>query len=355
MSRSKKKNSARPKPVALRAVDQETTRVVAFLGDQGEFVGAGCLVDGENILTCYHVVQAALGDKPKNKLKRGARVRVRLVGIPGDKPIHAKVKRSAKLTGKLRLPIEDLVLLELENKMDIPAAEFASPLRHCGKRYSVLGFPDGDRQGRHASGVLHAMDAAGLVQMDGSSSLFVKGGFSGAPVWSPDLGAFVGLVVTELDDARVAWCIPSRVLCSFFPKLLVRFRMPLVDRPIVHDYRADDPNAEIFGTISKNWGRCLTATVKWQKKKERYVAKAKYQRLPGSEPPRGGFVTFITYPDFKNRREDSYELFAKMKNGSAEVKFYPWASFTIAAIGDAGDTTLTLNLANVPDKPDHFK
>jgi hypothetical protein len=54
-------------------------------------------------------------------------------------------------------------------------------------------------------------------------------------------------------------------------------------------------------------------------------------------PPRGDYVTFITYPDFglKNR-EDAYELFSHVANGVAETEFYPSESFTVAAVGDAG-------------------
>jgi hypothetical protein len=348
----KKKKEAPPKRVSLRAIDQETTRVVALLGRKGAFVGAGCLVDGGNILTCYHVVAAAMGRKPK----LGANVWVKLIGIAGSKPVRATVKKWAKPHGKLRLPVSDVALLKLAKKLDIPAAEFASPLRHSGKRYSVLGFPDGVQQGRHASGILHAMDAGGLVQMDGSSSLFVKGGFSGAPVWSPDLGAFVGLVVTELYDSHMAWCIPSRVLCDFFPRLPVYFRMPTDDRPVIHDQWEDDPNLEIFGTSSRNNGRRLTAKItkkKTKQGKKYFEVTATYKCLKRSS--RGKYVTFITYPDFVQEGADAYELFAELKNGKAKMVFWPKNGFTMAAIGDGGDTALTLNLCEVKNKPKSFR
>src|SRR4051794_40313084 len=87
----------------------------------------------------------------------------------------------------------------------------------------VLGFPDGLPQGRNASGILNATDALGLVQMNkGSEALQVEQGFSGAPVWSPDIRAFVGMVVTEQKRNGISWCIPSRLLCDFYNELRVR-------------------------------------------------------------------------------------------------------------------------------------
>lgn len=351
MSQSDRNKKKKRSIVSLRATDQETARVVAILSGKKDIVGAGCLVDGASIVTCHHVVGAALARAPK----KGDTIRVRLIGVADLPTVACRIEKLGKRRGSEETPINDLALLQLKKKLSIPAAEFATPLRHSGKKYSVLGFPDGAAQGRNASGGLHAADAAGLVQMDGSSALFVKGGFSGAPVWSQDLGAFVGIVVTELSDASVAWCIPSRVICSFYRRLRVRFRIPPSDRPIVHDYQDDDPNKELFGIISDNGERRLTAAIRWQKKKNRFVAKATYERLTRSPSTRGGYVTFVTYPDFLNRREDSYELFAEIKQDKAQVEFYPWESFTIAAIGDGGDTALTFNLADAKNKPKSFK
>jgi hypothetical protein len=52
----------------------------------------------------------------------------------------------------------------------------------------------------------------------------------------------------------------------------------------------------------------------------------------------------VTYPNFKKEKEDAYELFAIVNEGKAEQEFYPKGFFTVAAIGDGGDTALTLDL-----------
>jgi len=337
--------------VCLRATDQETARVVAVLAKERGIMGAGCLVDGNYILTCHHVVESALGKAPRV----GDHLWARLIGVINQPTVRCVIEKLGKRRGSEETPVNDLALLRLKKPLEIPAAEFATPLRHNGKRYSVLGFPDGIPQGRNASGALHAADAAGLVQMDGSSALFVKGGFSGAPVWSSDLGAFVGIVVTELWDASVAWCIPSRVLCAFHPELRVRFRILPADRPVVHDYRLDDPNQELFGAISDNGERQLTAAVEGERKGGLFTVKATYRCKPQSSAPRGNFVTFITFPDFVNEIQDAYEMFAEIRNGKASVEFYPNESFTIAALGDGGDTALTLDLKDAKNRPKGFK
>ena len=329
----------------LRITDQETARVVAILDTRGAIVGAGCLVSRTHVLTCAHVVLSALGiSEAKSKQAKGKPLKLKVVGLGAQKVVGAIVQE----IGSANEAHQDLALLTLrpELKVAMTPTVFATPLRHSGKRFSVLGFPDGYDQGRHASGVLHAADAVGLVQMDAAGALTVKGGYSGAPVWCADVSAFVGIVVTERFGARVSWCIPSRILCQFFPHLPVRFRVPPVDRPTINDWDDDDPNIEIFGTTSNNGERRLTATVK--EKKNYYVVRATYKTLKGARPARGDYVTFITYPDFKKETQDAYELFAQIGRGtSATVEFYPIDGFTVAAIGDAGDTALTLDLSEL--------
>jgi hypothetical protein len=64
-------------------------------------------------------------------------------------------------------------------------------------------------------------------------------------------------------------------------------------------------------------------------------------------------VTFITYPDFLEDDVDAYEMFSQVTDGAAWTKIYPEDGlFTIAAIGDGGDTALTLDLVEIEGEPD---
>lgn len=334
--------SSHPIRMNLRPVDPETARVVAILDKDSNVLGAGCLLNGKHVLTCEHVVADVLSRGPR----LNDRVNVRLIGLSIPVETSASVIKIHP-DRQDHLPQNDLILLKLGQEYDLPDVQFATPLRHSGKRYSVLGFPDGDLQGRNASGRLHGINASGLVQMDGNSSLFVKGGFSGAPVWSSDLKAFVGIVVSELNDMRVAWCIPSSILCKFVPELKVRFRISKVDRPTINDREVDDPNIDLFGTCNNHNGCSLTASVKGSNGS--FKVKATY--TCNRKDPKGRSVTFITYPDFESDNEDAYELYSDLELAKdtpgahvAETVFYPEELFTMAAIGDGGNTVLTLDL-----------
>lgn len=339
---SERRLEAATDPLVLRVTDQETARVVAVHQDSGLIVGAGCLVDSTHVLTCRHVVTAS---KRGAEAAVGMRVYVSLVGVSTQPTVAAEVLQVGGVGVE-----NDLALLKIIDgrPLRVPPVEFASPLRHGGKGYSVLGFPAGDRQGRNATGRLNAADAVGLVQMDRGGALSVLGGFSGAPVWSPELHAFVGLVVTELASHDVSWCIPSRRLCEFHPDLRVRFRIPPSDRPVVHDWESDDPNVTLFGSASENSSRRLRATL--SQEDGYYSVTATYECLEGRTSPRGLIVTFVTHPDFTEEAEDGYELFADLQTSddgltwSASTTFEPTDLFTLAAVGDGGDTVLTLDL-----------
>jgi hypothetical protein len=306
-------------------------------------------VDSKHILTCFHVAAAALTPRT---LERGRHVPVTLVGAEGQPTVTTTVRK----LGDNR-PEYDLALLEIvdQPRFQCSRVEFASLWRHGDKPYSVLGFPGGDRQGRNATGRLHAADAKGLVQMDRGGALSVLGGFSGAPVWCSEVSAFVGLVVTELSAADVSWCIPASVLCRFHPALAVRFRIPRPDRPQIHDSWEDDPNVQLFGTTSDNGERSLTAKITEESNEdgEYYCARATYH-VKKNSAPRGQWVTFITHPAFGKEGADAYELFATIDRGKAKVEFYPGSGFTLAAIGDGGDTALTLDLSKIKNKPKGF-
>ena len=331
--------------IGLRPLEPETSRVVIIHDEHRVARGAGCLVSNTQLLTCQHVLALILGE---GQTAVGADVRVTLVGVTGELSTVAKVVKLATMANANDWP-RDLALLELPREVSVRLAiqpiEFATPLRHSGKPFSVMGFPVGNDLGLHASGVLRATDRHGLIQMDGSTVIAVAPGYSGAPVWCEELRAFVGLIVASEDERGLAWCIPSRILCKFCPGLLVKFRIPPRDRPVINDRETDDPNTLLFGQVSDDGRRRLSARI--LRGGEDNIVELRYECLRASEAPRGGYVTFITYPDFGREEEDAYELFSPVQDGIAENTIYPGGCFTVAAVGDAGDTVLTLDLCQV--------
>jgi hypothetical protein len=337
--------------LTLRIADQETARVVAIQNDKGHTFGAGCLISSKKVMTCKHVVQDALGKNLRLK-KQVSTMAIQLIGVTGNPSCVGKVIDFPSGKG----PENDLCLLEieqLEGRLRIEPVEFITTLRHGQKSFSVLGFRTPDPLGRNAVGRLHAADARGLIQMDCEGALPVSGGYSGAPVWSSDLGAFIGLVRSEISEESVAWCIPSNLIARFYSRLIVRFCIPLADRPLIHDYREDDPNVQLFGRVSRNDTRRLRAKVR--KARGQYRVDLEYHVLDGNETCRGRYVTFVTHPSFTRESEDAYELFSRLKSGVAKTHFWCMESFTVAAIADAGDTALTVDLSRIRGRPKGFK
>lgn len=336
------------RPGVLRLTDPETARVVAVHGVDGQVVGAGCLIDQSRIVTCRRVAESAL--RP-GRLAKDAAVRITSLGIKGQPSLECILTAWGA-----RGPQNDLAMLQIGAGpvLQIPAARFASPLRHAGKPFSMTGFPAADLRGRNVAGLLRAEDGRGLVELHGDGAAAASGGFSGAPLWCRDVGAFVGIAVLGQPDDALAWCIPSRRLAEFAGDLPVRFRVPAGDRPAPG--AGDDPNAGLFGEVSNDGDRQLLAAVHHRRGKRHYEVSLRYQCLPGSAAPRGRFVTFITHPDGPGGSDRAaechhdYEMFAELRRGEdesvwyAEQRFQCGRLFTIAAVGDAGDTALTLDL-----------
>jgi V8-like Glu-specific endopeptidase len=341
--------SAGSSNLSLRVGDPETARLVAFLDGDGDVVGAGCLISAETVLTCWHVVEAAANGSAVDK---GAMLRMRICGLEEPLEVAGCFEKKSGIEG----PVGDLALIKVVlprgHKLRIPEAEFAAPFRHGGKTFSVVGFPEGVPTGYYASGLMRGANVAGVVQLDGAGEILVQAGFSGAPVWSSNLNAYVGLVVTELHEHKVAWCIPARVLCRFYPDLSVRFRVPQADRPDVHDFRHDDPNVPLFGNASHNDKRRLQTKV--TKDSGEFRVDVRYECLPG-HPARGRYVTFVTHPSLSSPEEDAYELFSEVEDGIAANYFWTKSSFTVAAIGDGGDTALTCDIGKSPGRPKDFE
>jgi hypothetical protein len=335
----------------LRVGDPESARVVAFLNRKGKVIGAGCLISADKVLTCWHVVKVAA--KPAAVTER-LPIRMRLCGIDKAPEVEGRLEEKSDAQGLAGDLAIVRIVLPRGQKLRVPETEFAAPFRHGGKAFSVVGFPAGDSDGYYASGVMRGANIAGLVQLDGEGKILVQGGFSGAPVWSADLSAYVGIVVSEYHEYDVAWCIPAGVLCQFHPHLPVRFRIPRSDRPEIHDFGEDDPNVPLFGNVSDNGKRRLSVTRIKKQTNGKFRVDVRYECLRG-EPARGRFVTFITHPSFSNRKEDAYELFSEVRDGVATNHFWTESSFTIAAIGDGGDTALTYDIKTFSGRPKGFK
>jgi hypothetical protein len=194
----------------------------------GIVVGAGFLVSNQYLLTCAHVVTAALGLPKETVTAPSNLIKLDFPLIAAGKMLEAKVHfwlsyQSDKITSPNQF--EDIAGLKLLGV--IP--DTAQPI--CLKTsenwfnhpFRIFGFPTRHQDGIWADGVLKDTLANGWVQMEGNKAQGhrVEPGFSGAPIWDDQEKAVVGMAVAaETDkDRKVAFLLPTQVLFRAWTEL----------------------------------------------------------------------------------------------------------------------------------------
>jgi WD40 repeat protein len=183
-------------------------------------VGAAWAVDREHLVTCAHVVQDAGAGKPGGKL---------IVSFPPfDVPLDAVVLEEgwAQDEGVAG----DLALLQLDEP---PLGVKTLPMRSLGSLdgldFTVYGFPEGYDTSLDTNGMLGKAVGLERVRLEVRSALLVKPGFSGAAVWSEQLGAVVGMLTSrdQETEGRVAFAVPVRAIAAHSPLVRAALQTPL--------------------------------------------------------------------------------------------------------------------------------
>ena len=193
----------------------------------GRIAGAGVLLSGGYVLTCAHVVNAALGRPDDTADFPEQDVELQFPGLAGAGVRHARV-----VSGGWH-PIEadqrgDIAVLHLTGG----APEDAAPavLRARTDRYTPVhayGYPAGYDQGVEAQAVLAGPSPdTGWVQLEarGQTGHRIAPGFSGAAVVADSDGSVLGIVVlADRDKAvKVAWMLPVNVIAARLPPALAQ-------------------------------------------------------------------------------------------------------------------------------------
>jgi vWA-MoxR associated protein C-terminal domain/vWA-MoxR associated protein middle region 0/Trypsin-like peptidase domain/Effector-associated domain 2 len=190
--------------------------------------GAGVLLTGRHVLTCAHVVAAALDGDPGGPCP-GEAVLVDFPALPGASPQLARVAADGWAQQRLDHG-GDLAILELDGGP--PPGLYPPRLARCGvpgrRRVRVYGHPAALPEGWWS--------VAELIGAGGQSSEWVQlqvdpagrpiaPGYSGAGVMDEETGAVIGCIVTVLggpdQDAlsRTAWMIPLETVAYYWPPL----------------------------------------------------------------------------------------------------------------------------------------
>lgn len=207
----------------------------------GTIVGAGFLVADGQLLTCAHVVTAALGidmtmaEAPETLLE----VDFPLIA-PGQK-VGARVNFWRSVQGQAVTVLaegEDIAGLRLEGvaPQECEALRLVVADELWGHRFRIFGFPNKRDEGIWAAGVIRDRLANGWVQIEDikAQGQAVQPGFSGAPIWDEALEGVVGMAVAadkKRDETKTAFMIPTAMLVLAWAEL----------KPLIHFSKAVKP------------------------------------------------------------------------------------------------------------------
>jgi len=209
-------------------VTNSPTRCVARIKhrDKDIVFGAGFLVSPGHVMTCAHMVNAALERKQLEPERPGADARVRL-----DFPLAPSDDLAAEVV-EWCLPAIDAAVLRIEHPSDLQAPALYA-LETTDRTFRAFGFPRGFPQGRNEKGEIGGPVADGLLEVrpTGNHRYFVEQGFSGAPAFLLDARGeattqIVGMVVATgpEPEARLAYLIPATQLERAWPLLAKPYR-----------------------------------------------------------------------------------------------------------------------------------
>ncbi len=197
------------------------TSIVRIFTTNGGVVGTGFLVGETTVLTCAHVITAALGitdDAPTAPE----------MSICLDFPL---IDTGYKLTAQVISwqPVQadgggDIAVLHLKSALQkgTRAARLVIADDLWDHTFRAFGFPRSHDQGVWATGKLRAREATGWVQIEDVkiTGTRVQQGFSGGAVWDEQLDGVVGMVVAADEDAsKIAYIIPGTMLVKAHPAL----------------------------------------------------------------------------------------------------------------------------------------
>jgi vWA-MoxR associated protein C-terminal domain/Trypsin-like peptidase domain/vWA-MoxR associated protein middle region (VMAP-M) 1 len=195
----------------------------------GAVVGVAFVVTGRHLLTCAHVVNAALGAKREEiPVEQVSLVFPFLEGVPR---VMARVVYWRAPRDERAIAEEDIAGLELLGEVPgINAVSFAD-YRLGDRQFSAFGYPAyrPGSKGVWTKGMVLESVSMGWVQIEGTSEQGrrVEQGFSGGPVFDGQFASVMGMVVAEYsrdEDAKVAYMLPESNL-----KACIRF-LELLDR-----------------------------------------------------------------------------------------------------------------------------
>ena len=211
------------------AIPTERFAIARIYNTNNVVIGAGFLISNQYLLTCAHVVTAALGLPPEtvSKPNQSQLIQFDFPFINREEKLNAEVYfwLPYKSYDSSHQQIGDISGLKMHNKV-IPDKVQPICLKTSYKSnhtFKILGFPTQRQDGVWAYVTLKDTLPNGWGQMEGTGQqgYRVEGGFSGAPIWDNEEKAVVGMAVAEdtNEQRRVAFFLPTQALFSAWTEL----------------------------------------------------------------------------------------------------------------------------------------
>ncbi|MBK8452391.1 MAG: tetratricopeptide repeat protein [Thiofilum sp.] len=211
--------------MSTRSVHSEIINpAIACIYDQAltSIVGTGFTLTERHVVTCAHVVNAALGRDKKNTVPPTEQELLTLSFLNSP---HAELHRDLVAKVVKWIPqerrffdLDDIAILELidtPKPLAIPKLVQLTEHDYFSQRpFQAFGF--NISEGSWADGRIGGLTASDTIQLNMERP--IEEGFSGAPVWDNERCGVTGMLVTIRADLKTAYMLPLARLLQAFPK-----------------------------------------------------------------------------------------------------------------------------------------
>jgi hypothetical protein len=192
----------------------------------------GIVLGPRRLLTCAHVVNAALGLPLTSRVQPDGSLRLRFPMVQGGEERLATVERWRPVERGVK-PGDMAVLELLADEPDIPVEVGYARFAHVtgrnidGDRLRVYGMAAGEIAGQHLAAYFIGQAGSAVVQIDSgdTSGQLIRPGYSGAGVFDDQEQALVGMVQgVKVDEQQrqtspAALCISTAQLSALYEEL----------------------------------------------------------------------------------------------------------------------------------------
>lgn len=213
--------------------------IARIYNTNGKVVGAGFLVSQQHLVTCAHVVTAALGIVTNTPDSPDGIIEVDFPLIAPGQKVKAKVVFWQPVNpGQSK---EDIAGLQIEETLPIGVSpvQLVTTSNYWQHKFRIFGFPQGHDTGVWAEGELRDIQATRWIQMEAIKvpGYQIEPGFSGSPIWDESLQGVVGMAVAaekKREGVKAAFMMPTTVLVETWDFLNQAVQKPIT--PLLPPY-----------------------------------------------------------------------------------------------------------------------